>query len=159
MKGNELEKLMKSIVNRVANEYAGFNVDREDLLAQAFLIAVEFSDGYDKNKGASMSTYLYTQVYGRLRNYVHREVLPGDHGPEGMQRVSMELVDQEVSISDDVETKILLNEIAMSLETEEDRTIFSAMRAGYTYREIAKEMKISIGYIAGRVNEWRSMYG
>lgn len=159
MRGPELEKLMRSIVNRVATEYQGFNVDRDDLLSEAYLIAVQFAKGYDKKKGASMSTYLYTQVYGRLRNYVQRAIMPQMHGTEQNRRVSMDLVDQEVSYSHDMETKITLDEVGMSLETEEDKVMFGAMREGYTYREIAKEMGVSLTYVANRVSTWRERFG
>jgi RNA polymerase sigma factor (sigma-70 family) len=154
MVGNELEVLVKGIVKKIIAEYSGFNLDREDLISEGYLIAVEQTPSYNPAMGASLNTYLWQQVSFRLRNYVSRVSMKASYGTEEMQRVSMEQIDQEVSICSDLETKMDLDEFALSLGTLE-KTAFDMMRAGYTYRQISGNTRLSTGSIANMVKRWR----
>lgn len=158
MVGIDLEVLIKGIIRKIANEYNGFPLDKEDLLSEGYLIATEQMLNYDYTKGASVETYLYTQVLGRLRNYVSRVELKATYGTEVMQRVSMENVDREVSTSIDLDTNMALNEFRLSLEPDE-RVVFDALRVGYTYREISSGLNISTGYISKMVRRWGELNG
>jgi len=150
----DLEAIVKSIANSIARDYQDYNVDKEDLLSEGYLIAVEQIKNYEVTKGASVSTFIYQQVSQRLRNYVSRQVLKASHGTEQMHRVSMEHVDSEMAYDEEKDTKILLDDFKLSLETEEEREVFSMMRLGFTYREISDSQGISIGTISKMVKNW-----
>lgn len=154
MTQKDLEVLIKGVVRRLAFEYDGFNLDKEDLLSEGYLVAVEQMPLYDHTKGTSVNTYIFQQVSYRLRNYVARVVLKGSHGTEEMRRVSMDNVDKETSESMDLETKIRLDEFRLSLEPPLETMVFDALRAGYTYREIEAQTRLSTTGIARLVKKW-----
>lgn len=151
---NDLEAMVKSIANSIVRDYQDYNLDKEDLIAEGLCIATEQMKNYRCTKGASLSTFLYTQVSHRLRNYVSRQVLKASHGTEEMQRVSIEHVDAEMSYDEEKDTKIQLDDFRLSLETEEEQRVFDAMRSGCTYREISKQLGISTGSITNMVKGW-----
>ena len=152
----DLEALVKSIANSIAKDYPDYNLDKEDLIGEGYLIACEQAKNFKYTKGASIRTFLYTQVSHRLRNYVNRQMLKASHGTAEMQRVSMEHVDAETSYDEEKDTKIQLDDFRLSLETEEEQRVFDAMRSGCTYREISASLGISTGTISNMVNRWHN---
>jgi len=151
-----VEAIVKSLANKITREYHGFNLDTEDLVSEGLLIATEQMRNYRHTEGASLSTYLFRQVDGRLRNYVRRKVIKATHGTEALQRVEEDKLD-EVLFSEEVrrEQKLTLDAFRESLETEREVKVFDMLRCGYTFREIASTLGISTGSISNLLTSWR----
>jgi RNA polymerase sigma factor (sigma-70 family) len=132
-----MERLIRSIVRRLQCEYGGTEWD--DLESQAWLIVAEKIDGYDKGRGASLSTYLYGQVEGELRHYIERVVLRGLH--LNGRRIHMDQI-PDPGRPDGVDAKIMLEQM-VSLETGLDRDVLLCMIGGKDPTETAKELKVS----------------
>lgn len=151
----DLEKLVGGVVKKKLREFPG--MDREDLMSQGYLLCCLKAPKWRLRKGASLETFLYSQVSYGLQDYINRKLLPEINGIDGMRRVSMELIDQEVSLETDNETRIALEEIRLTLP-EGEQGVFDMMRDGYTYREIAEQEGISLGALTKMVYKWREQY-
>lgn len=73
MNHGELEPTILNAVRYVYRQYP--NCEWDDLLGQAWLIVTEEIDKYDKLRGATLNTFLYNQIIGKLSDYVRRVVL------------------------------------------------------------------------------------
>jgi len=146
-----IDKLVSTVVRKIL--MYNKSADRDDLIGQAYLIVTEQIPKYRKGLGNSMYTYLYGQVFGRLRTYVSRDNNKHMYGLEGMRRVSEEALDT-CSYTEDVDTRIDVENFLSGL-TEEDRRVALMLSEGCTYREIAEELNVSISSITRRLNTWR----
>jgi len=137
MKPDEMGRIVSSIVRRVQSEMSTYTLDREDLFSYGMLIVCEKYSEWDSEGRSSLSTYLYTQVYGNMRNYASRKVIPPIN-----QQVSIEGVEEGIYEDVDTEGRIALNQIEEILEGR-TKEVFLLCREGLTYREVAERVGIS----------------
>lgn len=151
MTGLELEKLVRSIVRRVRMEVED-ELEYDELVSEGYLIACEAMQTYDLRKGAKISTYIYQEVYGKLRNYVSRDILKHQYG--NGSRVDMKEA-MGATYEDDLETAMDLQLFREKL-TEEDGMLFDLLKDGYTMKQIADILGKSASYVSKRVSKWKT---
>lgn len=149
-----LDGIIIDIVRKVHMEYGG---EWDDLYQQAYLIAMQKIDGYDKEKGASLTTYLHHQVYGGLRDYVRRYIIK--EGVGAGKRKHVELEDLKLHSEGGLEEGRLDAEdtIRYLLDTSDstDISILHLLYQGYTQVEVSKELGISRQAVSKRVKKMK----
>jgi RNA polymerase sigma factor (sigma-70 family) len=145
MNGKDMEGLIKHVVYKVYKIYP--QVEWEDLEAQAWLIVTEQIEKYDKDRGASLSTYLYSVLEGHLKMYVQRYVLKEenlnghrDHGE--MPEVSIRTHEHQVDARMDMER------IIKEQPNDVSRDVMTLMFQGYTQKEIVGILGICKQYVS-----------
>lgn len=153
MTAKDIERLIRSVVRKVYKMYP--DVEWDDLEAQGYLIVTERMSGYDKDRGASLSTYLYHQVLGGLRDYVQR-VLLKELNMRGL-RVHGEDAGASSDIRDRMEAK-LTTESILRRSKGMKREIIEEMLTGSTQSETAKALGVSRQYVSKIIKEIREEY-
>jgi RNA polymerase sigma factor (sigma-70 family) len=126
--------------------------DREDLVAQALLIATEKQGGYDRNAGASLETYLFQQMYDELRKYLDRHINKGEsmRNWEDNDGISSGFVPQ-------VEARNML-QVILSKSSGHTRDILELMIEGYNQKEVAELLGISEQWVVTLLSRIREKY-
>lgn len=152
MSGIDIVRIVKSIANRINREY-GHRLDVDDLVSEGHLIAVERAPHFDSSKGMSLSTYLYGEVYLRLRNYVSRDTMKHEVGRERLEQADREGRHSELPYD-----SIALGQIRDGLG-EDQRKIFDGISEGFSYRELSETTGLSKSAIGRIVQGWREQHG
>jgi RNA polymerase sigma factor (sigma-70 family) len=143
-------RLARTVAGKIMKLYP--EADREDLVAQALLIATEKQGGYDRNAGASLETYLFQQMYDGLSDYLRRYVNKGEsmRNWEDNDGISSGFVPQ-------VEAR---NMIQVILENSDGttRSVLELILEGYNNREIAELLKITEQHVCRLLKEVREKY-
>lgn len=151
MTGKEIDTLVRSVVKKLVSEMSCYDVDREELVAQGYLIVTEQIDGYDKSRGTALRTWLYTQLYNRLKNYIVRYIYSNTE----RAKVPLEdLIGESIDTRDEVEARLIISKLLSSC-SERDRLIIGYLLEGLTYDEIAEKMSISKSTITYSMGKWR----
>lgn len=152
MSGVDIIKIVRACANRLVREYFTFNLDVEDLVSEGYLIACEQVGKFDKKRGVDLGTYIYSEVYLRLKNYVSRDTLKHE-----VDRVSLTFLDDERCTEID-ERAMDLRKVRERMKGQ-DADIYDCISLGYSYREIAAILGISKSGIERIVKTWRGKYG
>jgi len=139
LRHKDYERLISGVVARLYKQYP--NVEWDDLESQAWLIITEDIDKYDGKRGASLSTYLYGRILGRLQHYIQRVVLK-EYNMNGMRDHAVYLEASHESHEAAVDARL---DMERMLEGEEGTTrdLIGCMMQGYTQSEAAVEVGIS----------------
>ena len=114
--------------------------DAEDITADVFVKAFEKLDSFDESK-ASLSTWIYTITRNTLTDYFRTRKEFAEI-PETMEA--------DTSLEDDVCNTEMLEVLAKTLETLDERErdiIILRFYSGKTLREISSQMGISYAYV------------
>lgn len=112
----------------------------DDLIAQGYLIALEKIKDYDKNRGASLNTYINRVVEYGLHDYVRRCLIK--EGTLGGLRVDVEADSDTVDVSRQVEAREGLKVLLEHLSGEK-KVVAQMVGEGYSLREIGGWLGIS----------------
>ncbi len=153
MRAKDIERLIKSVVNKVYKMYP--DVEWDDLVSQGWLIVTEKIGRYDKDRGASLSTYLYHQIQGGLQDYIQR-VLLKELNMRGM-RVHGEDAGASVDIQDQVEAKLTVESI-LKRSKGTSRLVIASMMRGNNQTEAARDIGISRQRVGQVIKEIREEY-
>lgn len=152
MEREDMEKMIRSIVRKLRATYP--DTEWDDLVSKGWEIVSEKIDGYEKGRGASLSTYLYPQVEGGLRKYIERYILK-EHNMHGYRQHINTIPD--IPIDSSMDAKIMLDQM-VSLETGLYRDVLLCMIGGLTQAQTADKLKVSQQRISQILQSIREKY-
>ena len=114
--------------------------DAEDITADVFLKVYEKLDTFDESK-ASLSTWIYTITRNTLTDYFRTRKVFAE---------ITEIIEDDISVEEEVCNAEMLETLADALETLEERErdiIILRFFSGKTLRDISSQMSISYAYV------------
>lgn len=149
-----LDTMIKSIVQRVCQEYSG---EWDEVYQQAYLIALEEADGYEKGHGATFETYMYGRIYGKLRHFMERVVIKESLGNGHRLQATPKEMEEALTVEIN-EAQIDSRDRLRKLYKTQDSigcSILDKMLEGYTQAETARELGLTRQMISKRVKRMR----
>lgn len=154
MTSKSIGKLIRKVAHQMMRKYP--SVEFDDLESQGWLIVTEQIGEYDKSRGASMSTFLYSRLRGHLSMYIKRKLLK-ELNMNGLRDHSEY---HEVSIpscEDRVEARIQIEEM-VEASSGVAKDVLLLMLKGYNQSEVAEHLGISRQRVAKILQGVRERY-
>lgn len=153
--GKDIEKILRSVVRRVHYMYS--SLEYEELEAEAWLIATEAIPVYDRERGASLSTFLYSRIKVHLKMYAERVLMK--QGTLNGHRVAGEYDGvADGDLEDKIDARLQIERLIRSTDGV-SRDILIEMSKGSDQVQVAETLGISKQRVSKLLKRVRDEHG